>query len=75
MFALITKAAFKQSVTVCVCGVVVSVREQQVGWEKGNIMSPPLPPAAPPPPYFTASNWTGQPPLAAPPPLGLPCLF
>lgn len=26
-------------------------------------------------PYFTASNWTGQPPLAARPPLGLPCLF
>lgn len=24
---------------------------------------------------FAASNWTGQPPLAAPPPLGLPCLF
>lgn len=29
----------------------------------------------PPTPLFYSSNWTGQPLLAAPPPLGLPCLF
>lgn len=56
MCALITKAAFKQSVTVCVCVVVCGgVSAGAAGWlgERQHYVtpSPPpsLPPAAPPP--------------------------